>query len=238
MRYLELLNDNQTYTRMENPQWIQVYSQRYISSDGDLHFVIDKIMDDDSNAVNNQHDQFKIPNKLREPSFQDLGISSDPPDRITITASAPVYANGTGSLIKFNSPVTLHVSEAFSKRITDGAPSRIQISFHFLLVVSIFNLIKLLVMLWVLQTDRSSYLVTLGDAAASFLETPDPCTYAKCMLGKDEVLVRLRLPPDHPAILADEKKDLDIRAKGVWLPHATRYFYPVNSTGKGIYTAL
>ncbi|KAF2846144.1 hypothetical protein T440DRAFT_542799 [Plenodomus tracheiphilus IPT5] len=57
-----------------------------------------------------------------------------------------------------------------------------------MIVVISFNLFKLLIMLWILFTDKSDYLVMLGDAAASFLERPDPFTLKECMLGKDEIL--------------------------------------------------
>ncbi|KAH5546448.1 hypothetical protein HBI25_216480 [Parastagonospora nodorum] len=62
--------------------------------------------------------------------------------------------------------------------------SRIKLSFEFLIAVIAFNVLKVVVMLWVLLTDRSEYLVTLGDAVV-FLQRPNAHTAAKCILDKE-----------------------------------------------------
>lgn len=83
--------------------------------------------------------------------------------------------------------VELHIVHAFARYAS--STSRIQLSMHYLLVVIAANFFKLLIMASLLAMDhgQSRYIVTLGDAAASFLERPDPCTQGKCLL-EDEKL--------------------------------------------------
>ncbi|PVI04237.1 hypothetical protein DM02DRAFT_519153, partial [Periconia macrospinosa] len=229
------------YSRMSNKEWFESYSQRFLQK-GDIHFVFDYVATS-TRSTPNETNYFRSTTKLaRDLNIKELtggAVSSSSPNSAYWISISSSYYNETGSsdIKNWEPQVMLRVVEAFSKR-PQYAPCEIQISLYFMLVVSIFNLIKLLVMCWVLWTDRSIYLVTLGDASASFLETPDPCTYAKCMLGKDEFLGSLGEPPDHPVSCAEEKENLEIRASGTWLPRTTRYIYPINSTGKGIYTVL
>lgn len=82
-------------------------------------------------------------------------------------------------------PYAAHISKAISKVPT--TKSSLQISLDFMLVVISFNVFKLCTMTWVLFTDRSNYIVTIGDAVASFLERPDPSTRLECMLSKEDI---------------------------------------------------
>jgi hypothetical protein len=132
--------------------------------------------------------------------------------------------------------VSAHVAHAFSQ--TNGEQSRLQISLYFMVIVLSFNALKLAVMTLVLLTDRSAYLVTCGDAMASFLKRPDAHIKSLCMLGKEEYCVRLGLPPLHPTSTAEEAIDLEKRSNGAWLPRPRRYFFSINRNGKVIYTIL
>ena len=78
------------------------------------------------------------------------------------------------------------MSSCYTKILLDQ--SHVQLNVELMKVVVSFNLLKLAIMLWVLITDKSEYLVTLGDAAASLLERPDLCTVGKCIIGKGEHL--------------------------------------------------
>lgn len=60
-----------------------------------------------------------------------------------------------------------------------------------MIVVITFSLLKLLIMLGVLITDRSRYIITLGGAVSSFLSSPDPCSRGKCLLEDEKLLSQL-----------------------------------------------
>jgi hypothetical protein len=65
---------------------------------------------------------------------------------------------------------------------------RLQLSLSFLAVVILCNAVKLVVMLWVLLSMKDSdFVVTLGDAAASFINRPDPTTESFCVFSKEAV---------------------------------------------------
>jgi hypothetical protein len=83
-------------------------------------------------------------------------------------------------------PDSVHVSEGYAVDL--GNNSRVQISLYFLIVVICFNFLKLAIMSGILIADRANYIVTVGDAAASFLERPDPMTEGKCTLQKEEIM--------------------------------------------------
>jgi hypothetical protein len=78
----------------------------------------------------------------------------------------------------------LHVLQASSKK-RDVIQDRVQVSLYFMIVVVCFNMFKLVILSHVLVTDRPAYLVTLGDAASSFLKQNDPHTKGKCVQGRD-----------------------------------------------------
>ena len=65
--------------------------------------------------------------------------------------------------------------------------SRIQISLSFLLVVIVCNAIKLGIMIWALYMEKSDFIVTIGDAVASFLEHRDHMTEKYCVFNKDAI---------------------------------------------------
>jgi hypothetical protein len=64
----------------------------------------------------------------------------------------------------------------------------------FLIVVSIFNAVKFIGMLWLYfhKTAEQSKLNTLGDAIASFLESPDESTHGLCALDRPGLEERWR----------------------------------------------
>ena len=66
----------------------------------------------------------------------------------------------------------LHVLQASSEK-RDVIQDRVQVSLYFMIVVVCFNIFKLVILSYVLVTDRSAYLVTLGDAASSCLKQND-----------------------------------------------------------------
>jgi hypothetical protein len=126
--------------------------------------------------------------------------------------------------------ISAHVAQAASKKL--DLPSSVQVSLYFLIVVVLFGLLKLAVMTTVLLTDRSAYLVTLGDAAASFLKRPDPYTAGKCILGRQEILISMGHSPSHDNSDNENTQQLRTRLDGIWLPSPVRYFFPVHQGTK------
>ena len=59
-----------------------------------------------------------------------------------------------------------------------------------MIVVIVCNSIKMICMAWIAWKQDSEPLVTLGDAIASFLETPDKFTVGNCITGKESYSIR------------------------------------------------
>ncbi|KAJ8113639.1 hypothetical protein OPT61_g4273 [Boeremia exigua] len=123
---------------------------------------------------------------------------------------------------RWNTRVALHVAHAFAAPAQ--ARSRVQLSLYFMIVVISVNVFKLFIMLSVLVTDRSSYIVTLGDAAASFLSNPDPVTEGKCLL-EDEKLIHdnnITVEKQHKSPQNGQNPDL-LTTRG-WQSRTLSYF--------------
>ncbi|KAI4645650.1 uncharacterized protein J4E79_010828 [Alternaria viburni] len=146
------------------------------------------------------------------------------------------YSN-LGSFGKRRSGVWLHVAKAASKKDL-SVPSKVQVSKRFLILVACFNFIKFAVMFSVLVIDRSSYLVTLGDAASSFLEQRDRYTIDKCLLSREGMVARKDLPKIGYNRGNKEIEQLHLRLQGSWLPYSRSYFSPYHDVASKVYAFL
>ncbi len=229
------MNSNASlYWPLSTASWSDPYRKEYVSSYGDLYLVIDRVGYDLPYSHNQTIGTGQFHMTFSGPFlFYDTG-SSDQYEWISAPivndTSQPNITNITKML-----PNYLHVGLAFAAK---AQPSHLQISLHFLLLVVFFNCFKLAIMITVLRTDRSTYLVTLGDAAASFLKHPDSYTEGKCMLGYEEILVSKGSVPLQAVSTDGEAKNLSLRCKGAWLPHRRRYFSSINRNGRITYTLL
>ena len=93
----------------------------------------------------------------------------------------------------------------------------IQISRAFLIAVIVGNATKLAVMIGVLLfVKNNDFLVTLGDATASFLRQPDSETQRLCMLSRDEMVDRLKKA-------VPGRGDSTVANKDTWAKRFRRY---------------
>ncbi|USP77958.1 uncharacterized protein yc1106_05232 [Curvularia clavata] len=64
---------------------------------------------------------------------------------------------------------------------------KVHLTLHLAVVVTALSLIKAVVIISLSQRLRESPLVTIGDAVASFLSTPEPSTKDMCLVSKQDV---------------------------------------------------
>lgn len=206
-----------------------MYNRQFVSVNGDLHLAIDRVAFSTSAQLSN----VTISNHLN---------SSKPGDQQRIQLMISESTNWVDWSHTFKtvdastnqssdaSISSVHVLHAFAQKKTGpSTASRVQLSLYFIAVVISCNVLKLGIMLWVLIADKSSYIVTLGDAVASFLEHPDTTTEGESTLGKEEITFKLGYMPYH----LPEGEQLDkplLRVRGIWLPRSPRYFA---SLGRG-----
>lgn len=101
------------------------------------------------------------------------------------------------------------VSRCLAEPVTSPCALKYARNIH--IVVIIANLVKVLVMIATMFQYRHPALVTVGDALASFLETPDPTTQELC-LGRIEEFTKGAWTPEPKVYLVD--KEASIRSSG------------------------
>jgi len=122
-------------------------------------------------------------------------------------------------------PRYAHVTRAFATCV--GTASRIQLSLTFMIIVIVCNTTKLITMIWIVSVERKDYIVTLGDGAASFLETPDPSTERLCVLSKPEIVREIKsLAPEERH--DDQLSRLVTQSKQTWTKQSSTYSNALN----------
>lgn len=72
-----------------------------------------------------------------------------------------------------------HIEHARTKSIPSG--SRVQVAVWFLVIVILCNISKVVGISMAIKMCSVAHVVTVGDAVASFLETPEEFTEGKCL---------------------------------------------------------
>lgn len=228
-KFKELNSSSDYFKSLGNTQWREPYDVTQVSEYDDLYLIIDRIAfsASEQHLVRNMPEYWPL--EIADGNQTAIrNITSESPDWIRYdqlgNLSRPNLLSSNDDHIYFNGawPISAHVAHAFGKIVRQQ--SRLQTSLHSMIIVSVFNAIKLAVMIWVLITDERDYIVTLGDAAASFLKRPESMTIYQCTLGREEMLYNLGHFPYHTRI--DEQlmhEDYSRRISGKWLPQTTVY---------------
>jgi hypothetical protein len=221
--------DNDTWSQGRfwdmTEQWEDFYRTQSLVSHGNLFLAIDRIAYNIQNIPNPDNVTLATLS-MNLTDYLGDGIQTSLPVEKVVTESTgwisgrEIFLNGTLKVLLTDS--LLHVKEASSEK-RNVIQDRVQISLYFMLVVVCFNTLKLVTLLYVLVTDRSAYLVTLGDAASSFLEHNDPHTKEKCVFGRDEMLLSIGHPLGHHDYTDREIERSYQHLRGIWRPHRQPY---------------
>jgi hypothetical protein len=197
-----------------------IYDKDYLSGYGDLFLAIDRFAfepsqkSEDISSMEYLPTVMPIGNKLNIANFTRSSLPwIDYRLFVNRTSNSDQAFNGSW-------PDDARVAQALATVI--NRQNRIELSLDFMATVIGCNLLKLLVMLWVLFTDRSEYLVTIGDAVASFLRDPDHCTANSCMLDKGTLIYRAG-QKEAPLSQTSAKAPTQERLYDVWQPTGLRY---------------
>jgi hypothetical protein len=200
---------------LQAADWTRIYVNTYVSKYGNLVLGIDGFAWNSSSVPRNglfSVDEF-LPHNISGDVFPGYtGVSGE--------GWAPLWWEGNvGPNVTM--PSKMHVREGFA---TDfGRESRIQVNIYFMAVVLFFNLFKLTIMMSALIVDRSDPLVTLGDAAASFLEHPEPLTDGKCSLETQALFTSYGGPEKTDTLFDPEADATDEFQLGEWKPRLRKY---------------
>lgn len=237
-RDISIATDNSTWSQGEfwnltDSGWVQPYSQVHVSVYGDLYLAIDRIAIDLA--------RFPLGTDFSRLNTTDVETQTSAdrstPQAVTMETSDWLNYGSLGGHKDTLNGAYLHVAQASSRKELN-TPSTVQVSLYFLVVVVTFNVFKLTVLLTVLFRDRAEYLVTLGDAASSFLKRKDPHTTSQCLLSRETVLASLRRPLKERKYDEREAAELGYRLGSYWLPRSRSYFSPFHDRTLFIYTLL
>jgi hypothetical protein len=210
------IKNSRTAIRLENSQWKEIYGDGYVSRYGDLYLGVDGVA---------YH--LATSSSSRIPSMAEF-LPSNITGGNSGTWSAPTaegWASSTwlpiGREANLSRPHQIHFSEGFTG--DTGLTSRIQINLYFMVVVLVFNFFKVGVMLGTLIIDRSDYVVTLGDAVASFLERPEDLTEGKCTLETDNLFASYGSPEQMDEMTVIKGGISEQGMSGTWRPRPRRY---------------
>ena len=215
------LNTTQNWN-LTNSEWPQIYGAKYIAEHGDLYLVADQFR----LQFNTNSKPYSIPDwSLQIPILQSVAqMSGATPNVLKPWSNSDGWVDINITSYDFNlsnsSTLSINVLYAFALKIPGG--SSVQISLYFMIVVIICNILKATAMVMTYFDPSPDLLVTLGDAIASFLETPDPATKGVCTLSREELLVKFNARTKRP--LQDyELEDFKTRLAGIWQIRYMRY---------------
>jgi hypothetical protein len=214
---------------------MNIYDKDYLSGYGDLFLAIDRFAFEPSQNFEDISSMEYLPINMpigNKSNIANFTRSSLPwiDYRLFVNRTSDSDQAFNGSW-----PDDARVAQAFATVV--NRQNRIELSLDFMATVIGFNLLKLLVMIWVLFTDRSEYLVTIGDAAASFLRNPDHCTANQCMLDKDTHIYRVG---QQEALISQSsaKVTMQERLSGVWQPTGLRYSASLSTDRQNFFLLL
>lgn len=177
------LERNSNFTRFSNGQWQAEYLSTTVNF-GDLFLLIDDYASyiNLTNATNLNVSRDGVPADFKLAGPIEIRLSD-------IVLNNTNWINATTVASDAQKPTNgkIYARIAAAYGINVPTRSRIQLSWSFLLIVIVCNAVKLSIMLWVLYMEKTDFIVTLGDGAASFIEHPDPTTEKYCVFSKDAI---------------------------------------------------
>ncbi|KAL9622901.1 MAG: hypothetical protein Q9160_002827 [Pyrenula sp. 1 TL-2023] len=163
---------------------IQTYGNAFLTNRGDVVMVTQPKADDSNSSL--------LGYTGASPSMSKYGDArSGGHTNYWLCNDLPVSANiawtcNTDKLHASNWTLFSYKPEYFLSQETEEH-CELLFSRNIMIVVIICNAIKMLVMIAALKGAAKNPLVTFGDAAASFLENPDPYTKGLCLLSKPDI---------------------------------------------------
>jgi hypothetical protein len=178
------------HTNMTTEDCFNAYSNQYISNFGDAILVQNEVIwHAPRNNTNDDFDPYLYNSTAEPPNWRDaLPFLSTPgtypsngwrcPSRRVSTCDTTDVAEvaNVSQWAPYGSPVRYCLVEEVDIQVC-----RLQFSLPIAEAVLVCNAVKLLCMVFILWRCRGKYLVTLGDAIASFLQDPDPQTRERCL---------------------------------------------------------
>lgn len=167
--------------------WSQTHKDAFSSSSGDLFLVYDQVAfsTNPTRRTTTASPLFNASMPLDDPElWKGMNITAfftgNPGDQRSGWLPAPSVDNG---------PTALHIEHAYTIK-TDFETS-LEISLIFMLIVVVFNIMKIAAMYTAFQLCSDDHFITIGDAVASYLKRPDHRTEGYCTLSQQDFALDL-----------------------------------------------
>lgn len=225
--------------------WSETHKSKYASTSGDLYLIYDQLaffttLENKSDTLSpniNASTTFNgnVSAMLESSQFWDSldlgGFCCKNPDNLGNTSSNWIpSSNGT-------IPSSMHIVWAYTtKTQTD---TNLEISLLFILVVIVFNMLKLYAMYRAFMENEGEYFITIGDAIVSYLRRPEPVSKGYSTYSREELLFHLGLikPSALERELMDHRKALH-GFNGIWISSRRRFITSLSSNRGAIAVAL
>lgn len=222
---------NESYTALNNREWQDAYNSDLIQY-SDLYLAFDETaVKIANNATGYPINATDIPSETNMTIFRNISGHREFIEALTFNIKSYGWINLNNGFSEYRtsaSPTAANYAHIIGARALDvPSRSRIQLSLRYMIIVIICNVVKLAIMLWVLLLERSDFIVTLGDGAASYLEYPDPNTEKVCVFTKDAILTNCG-PQHDKDRKSDVLDDLLQDTYGIWKKQYRPYSSSLN----------
>jgi len=182
--WLQIVSDT-GFKPLSNREWRRLYSTNVIDS-GDLYLGFNETAREISKGEPSGYPCTSVD----LPANMSLSNNSPGSSLLDLLDIGKVNWTRIDHLTPDKWELYAHIVGARARIIPQERKSRIQLSLTFLIVVVVCNVLKLAMMLSVLFLEKSDFIVTLGDAAASYLERPERSTERLCVVNKATVILK------------------------------------------------
>ena len=231
------LDSNASYEKVSNRVWARYYDTALVHH-GDLYLAIDGFASNVTKSTTNttlsidiswstnvtwpiqfSEDRILIQNLTNLTDLTDPNIRDD---WLNLTKVFDCSA-------KRGHPCYAHIVQSFSRKVPPR--DRILFSFNFLIIVIACNATKLATMVYVLIMEKDNFIVTQGDCAASFLQTPDPWTAGMCMYSKEALVDSARRRVGELPLLRRARKYIKSCDPRIWQKFRRPCLTPIYISG-------
>jgi hypothetical protein len=221
---------DQTLGSIQNTTtWSETHQGQYSSAFGDLFLIYDQVafltdLATSSNTANTSTLNASV--TIDSPEFWDsLDMSG------FWSSTEPNLGNAKYDWLptaRMDNPSSLHISWAYTvKTRTDTS---LEISQVFMIIVIVFNAMKIYAMYSAFKQCDGDYLITIGDAVASYLQAPECYSKGHCTLSQKELLFELGLlKPNAAEQERLEENGVLYGTKGVWRTSRKRLISSLSS---------
>jgi hypothetical protein len=225
--------------------WSETHKTQYASTSGDLYLIYDQLAfftilantsDTTSSKINasmtiNGNASTTLESSQFWNSLDLSGICCTNPNNLGNSRSNWIPTSDGSN------PSSVHIVWAYTAKTQ--IDTNLGLSLLFILIVVVFNILKIYAMYCTFMESGEEYFITVGDAIVSYLQRPEPFSKGYSTYSREELLFHLGLI--EPSALEQERMDnskTSYEFNGTWITSRRRYISSLSSNRGAIGAAL